>query len=631
MAQDAPQIELALKIFKSELKGRLGDKLAEEFGFRPPPIEFVVKRKLMDDLSPAHKIAREIANSHCVAAITLWDTDQVRATRKIFEENKMVLMAPVDTDPKLTQSSDYVFTLIYSDQWQGAVLSEYVYKVMGKRRVAVVHQQDAYGNGLAEHFITQAGMLGFSPSLVVAVAADHQRSRKDWASITAKNLQDVDAIVVLTYQDVGLSLLRHIRKMGIMTDVIGSDGLVTGLLPARVSHMQRSMSLTDMRLMVASPFLYELGSLRAYDFKLLFDKRARQSEAGSAHLHGTHGWPVVQAPPYAGLFVDAALLITRGIMQSIAHKKTDRNEVRSGIKEYLKQLDSPKKAVEGISGRLYFDKNNNVPRPVFFGWLRDNSFRPAFVQLRKRGRTRTHVGVNRDSESLDHEVLEWHSNGFMWCTRDMNVYRIDNVDLEEQSFDAELFVWFKWKGPRDLQLNKNTIFLWNSIYSVDDQVVKLAEDTDQDRKYACFRIKSGFLGDFDLHNYPFDVQDLRFHLSLPKYGTNQILLTVDERNPWVRDRFKVYPKEYKPVGRVLHVSGTRQLSSNLGEPGAAANGTSGIDFSVHEMSLHLQREHFPYLLKLFLPLVILTGISLAVYWIPLHTSRSGSDPCLLHS
>jgi branched-chain amino acid transport system substrate-binding protein len=617
MAQDGPPIELALQIFKSELKGRVGAKLAEEFGFQPPPIKFLVKRKPMEDGSPAPKVAREIVNSPCVAAITLWDTETVLGTRKIFEDNKMVLMAPVDTDPKITQGSDYIFTLMYCDRWQGAVLAEYVYKVMGKEKVAVVHQDDAYGKGLANHFVKQAKVLGFSPSLVLSVPAEHPRSRRTWAEITAKSLQDVDAIVILTYQDIGLSLLHHIRKMGIMIDAIGSDGLVTGSLARRASHMARSLRLKDIRLMVASPFFYELAPLRAYDFKLLFDEKVKQRQAASAHSGGTPGWGAMQAPPYAGLFVDAALLITRGIMHSIAHHKKGPQDVRRGIKEYLKRLNSPEKAVDGMSGRLYFDKNNNVPRPVLFGWLRDDSLRPAFVQLRKARQTRKNVGSSSDADNVGHEVLGVPLKRVFVVYTGMNVYRIDNVDLERQSFDAELFAWFKWKGPKDLQLNRNTIFLWNSIYSVNDQVIQLAEEVDQDLKYACFRIKSSFLGDFDLHKYPFDLQNLRFQLSLPTYGTDQVLLTVDQGDPSARDRFKVYPKEYKPVGEVMHVSGTRQLASNLGDPATVAIGASGIDFSVHEMSLHLQRDDFPYLLKLFLPLLILTGISLAVYWIPI--------------
>lgn len=611
---DAPAIEIALNIFKEELAGSLGDQLTDEFGFRPPTIRFNVRRGPTKKDSQPIDVARDVVKSTSVATITLWDSATVLDVRKVFDDNNMVLIAPIGSDPKITQGSHYIFSLMYSNKWQGAVIAEYVYRIMKKRKVAIFHEDDVYGKSLTLNFVNQAKAIGYSPALVMPVSSSRNSSEPGSVKIAAEDLHDVDAIVVFTYQDLGLSIVRDIRKMGLMIPAIGSDGLVTGSLCERVMQMEHSLNLQDVHLMVASPFFYELAPLKAYDFKLLFMDKVKDGYA-KGRVRVTDEVPA-KPPAYAGLFVDAALLITRGIMRSIASGKTDVKDVRNGVRKYLHSLNAPQNAVEGMSGLLYFDKHNNVPRPVLFGWLRNNSVQPAYVQLWAAQQDQGDGHLD-DEKIPEHEVLGVPLKKVHVVYTGMDVYRINNVDLESQSFDAELFVWFKWKGPDNLVIDRKTIFLWNSIYSIDDQVVILDRDLGDDLKYACFRIKSGFLADYDLHQYPFDVQTIRFQLSFPNLGTDDVLLTVDGTDLVARDRFKVYPKEYQPVGKVRHASGTRRLASDLGNPELPNTGAAGIDFSVHEMRVKLKRNLFPYLQRLFLPLFILTGIALAVYWIPI--------------
>jgi hypothetical protein len=80
--------------------------------------------------------------------------------------------------------------------------------------------------------------------------------------------------------------------------------------------------------------------------------------------------------------------------------------------------------------------------------------------------------------------------------------------------------------------------------------------------------------------------------------------------------FKIFPKEYT-AQRVSHFAGTTTFRSSLGRPLSRLAHTKDPDFSVYEASIELSRDLFPYMVKMFLPLGILTVVALGAFWISL--------------
>lgn len=73
------------------------------------------------------------------------------AAMPIYEEAGIPMMSPSATNPPLTQKGSKVFNRVaFTDEAQGRFAAEYLYDKLGKTKIAVMHDGQAYGQGLAE-------------------------------------------------------------------------------------------------------------------------------------------------------------------------------------------------------------------------------------------------------------------------------------------------------------------------------------------------------------------------------------------------------------------------------------------------------------------------------------------------
>ncbi|MBN1487867.1 MAG: branched-chain amino acid ABC transporter substrate-binding protein [Anaerolineae bacterium] len=69
----------------------------------------------------------------------------------IYEDAKIVMMSPSATTPELTDLGSPVFNRVaFTDRQQGDAAAAYIYENLGIRKIALMHDGGAYGQGLAE-------------------------------------------------------------------------------------------------------------------------------------------------------------------------------------------------------------------------------------------------------------------------------------------------------------------------------------------------------------------------------------------------------------------------------------------------------------------------------------------------
>ena len=405
-------------------------------------------------------------------------------------------------------------------------------------------------------------------------------------------------------------------------------------------------------ILVANPYFHELAPLRTHEFAARLiktissreqaDSRSRKGIAPTAAKPSSSRPEHRREPTHSSLYAfDAARLITEGIMEyekspetrkSLHTGKTRAKDVRYAIRDYLSKLNSINKALHGMSGRLYFDATGGaMHRPVLFSWIKGARFVPAFTQIMEvPGHKPSRAGEPDDDIAKTSQEPGWSVIGGVPMKRvslvyaGIDFYRINDIDLKRQRFDAEVFVWFKWRDPNihlDEGRKDRAMFFWNGIYGIEDRTDLMFDKStsDLDFEYVAFKVKGTYLKYFDLHRYPFDTQSLNIRLSLAGFGTDQVLLVVDEANLSHKRTFRIFPREYSLIDKEenpSHYSGTWRLDSSLGDPYRERISGREIEFSVYQTTLEIQRDPVPYLLQLFLPLIILTAISLLVFWIP---------------
>lgn len=73
------------------------------------------------------------------------------AAMPIYEAAGIPMMSPSATNPPLTQSGSTVFNrCVFTDAAQGKFAAEYLYNKLGIKKLAIIHDGQAYGQGLAQ-------------------------------------------------------------------------------------------------------------------------------------------------------------------------------------------------------------------------------------------------------------------------------------------------------------------------------------------------------------------------------------------------------------------------------------------------------------------------------------------------
>ena len=103
-------------------------------------------------------------------------------------------------------------------------------------------------------------------------------------------------------------------------------------------------------------------------------------------------------------------------------------------------------------------------------------------------------------------------------------------------------------------------------------------------------------------------------LSHKTKDANQLMLVKDTSNLNHAPITAIYPEEWTYARRV-DFSGTYDELSSFGDPGYTGSHTA-TQFSVYETNIVLDRIVFPYLFKLFLPLLMMIVISMFVFLVP---------------
>jgi branched-chain amino acid transport system substrate-binding protein len=140
----------------------------------------------------------------------------------ICQDNKIPMISPSSTNPKVTEKGDYVFRVCFIDPFQGTVMATFAKNTLKAKSVAILTDSAAaYSVGLAqffkEKFLADGGK--------VVAEQKYSSGDKDFkAQLTAIKAANPDAIFVPGYYtEAGLVVLQA-RQLGLTIPLIGGDG-----------------------------------------------------------------------------------------------------------------------------------------------------------------------------------------------------------------------------------------------------------------------------------------------------------------------------------------------------------------------------------------------------------------------
>ncbi|MFL5614194.1 MAG: ABC transporter substrate-binding protein [Gemmatimonadaceae bacterium] len=201
---------------------RRGIELAlEELNARGPsqgaPVQIIFRDDNGDGMRAA-SIAQEFINrKDVVGVIGHVNSGAMVAAARVYDGH-LPAVATTASSPALTGISPWTFRVISSDSMNGLEIARFVMR-RGRRRAAILYENNAYGRGLTDAFVR-----GFRGE-IVSVDPIAEGSSQDFEPfVTFFKHQQPDIVFVAGTGASGLAFLREARRQELRADLVGGDG-----------------------------------------------------------------------------------------------------------------------------------------------------------------------------------------------------------------------------------------------------------------------------------------------------------------------------------------------------------------------------------------------------------------------
>jgi len=296
--------------------GVLGKKIrviVEDDQGRPEEAQTVVTKLVNKDRVVA--VLGEVASSRSLAAAP------------VCQSNRIPMITPSSTNPKVTQVGDFIFRVCFIDPFQGFVMAKFAANTLKFNRVAILRDiKNDYSVGLADVF--QENFKKMNGTIV----SDESYSEGDTdfsAQLTAIKAQNPQGIFVPGYYtEVGL-IARQAKKLGLNVPLMGGDGW-------------------------DSPKLWEIGGEALNGCFYSNHYSVNDPSPAIQKYVGDYKKRYNQVPDaLSALGYDAARILAEAFRKAGATDAVKVRDALSQIKEF-----------PGVTGKITIDKDRNAVKPA---------------------------------------------------------------------------------------------------------------------------------------------------------------------------------------------------------------------------------------------------------------------------
>lgn len=202
----------------------------------------------------ANAATKLISNDRVRVLVGPATTSNVLATTQIATDNKIPVIAPTGTNPKITVENGnvkpYVFRSCFIDPLQGEVMAGFAAKTLQAKTAAIyVDSSSDYSKSLAEVFTKKFEEAG---GRVVIQEAFLQKDQDFKATLTKLKAQNPDVIFIPAYYEEVGKIVKQAREMGVTVPMLGTDGWddaklveIAGAAPLNGTYFSSHYSVQD--------------------------------------------------------------------------------------------------------------------------------------------------------------------------------------------------------------------------------------------------------------------------------------------------------------------------------------------------------------------------------------------------
>ncbi len=301
-----------------------------------------------DDLSkagePATVVNKLIARDGVIAVLGEVASSRSLEAAPICQQNKIPMISPSSTNPKVTETGDYIFRVCFIDPFQGTVMANFATKTLKAKKVAVFTDvKSDYSKGLAKFFKESYVAAGGQ----IAAELDFNGGDKDFkAQLTAIKSAGPDAVFVPGYYtDVALICIQA-KQLGLSVPLFGGDGWESeDLVKIGQDAVEGHYFSTH--------YHPDVGSPKSTAFVEAYKKRWKNAD-GSAKLPDA----------MAALGYDSAMILADAIKRAGG---TDGPKLRDAL--------AATKNFDAVSGRISIDAKRDATKSAVILQVKGGKFR----------------------------------------------------------------------------------------------------------------------------------------------------------------------------------------------------------------------------------------------------------------
>ncbi|MES2569226.1 MAG: ABC transporter substrate-binding protein [Verrucomicrobiota bacterium] len=275
---------------------------------------------------PATIVRKLISQDKVVAVLGEVASSKSLEAAPICQQNKVPMISPASTNPKVTEVGDYIFRVCFIDPFQGTVMSKFALSKGWKKVAVLTDVKQDYSVGLAEFFVKHFNANGGQ----VVKDQKYSTGDKDFkAQLTSIKATKPDAIFVPGYYAEVSLIARQAKLLGIKVPLLGGDGWVG-----------------DSLLKVAGTALD--GSFFSCHFSA--DDKSPTTKGFVDKYKAKYG---AVPDDMAALGYDSAMILAEAIKKA---GSTESDKLRVAI--------GSTKEHKGITGTISLDENRNAQKPA---------------------------------------------------------------------------------------------------------------------------------------------------------------------------------------------------------------------------------------------------------------------------
>ncbi|CAI1605330.1 branched-chain amino acid ABC transporter substrate-binding protein [Serratia plymuthica] len=204
----------------------IADANAQKPTLNGKPVTFkLLSEDDQSDPRTAVAVAQRLVDEGVAGVVGHWNTGTSIPAARIYHDAGIAQVAPVATGHAYTQQGfDTSFRVMGHDDDGGNYAGEYAVKVLKAKRIAVIDDRTAFGQGLADEFIKSLAAQGIQP---VAREYVDDKTVDFSAVLTTVRSKNADLIFFGGVDSQAAPLARRIKQLGMNTQLMGAGGFVS--------------------------------------------------------------------------------------------------------------------------------------------------------------------------------------------------------------------------------------------------------------------------------------------------------------------------------------------------------------------------------------------------------------------